>query len=241
MVHLAGESIGGKLRWDEAHKQRVRRSRIHGTEQIAEFLAGRDERPSAFISASAVGYYGNDRGDEVLDESSSSGTGFLAEVCRAWEGSTEAAEAAGIRVVHIRTGIVLSPEGGILPRLTMPGKLGLGASLGSGRQWTSWISLEDEVRAICFALENPQVRGPLNLAAPNPVTNSELTKTIGRVLHRPALLRVPAVALRLALGREAADETVLASQRVQPTALRDAGFEFSDPDLEPALRRMLGS
>lgn len=241
VVHLAGESIGGKLRWNEAHKQRVMRSRVEGTRQISEYLADRPTPPAAFLSASAVGYYGSQRGDELLDEASSSGSGFLAEVCRAWEDSTEAAESAGIRVGHLRTGIVLSPKGGLLPRMLMPGRLGLGAVLGSGKQWISWISLQDEVRAIRFALESSTLQGAVNLVAPAPVTNEHLTKSIGKALSRPAFLKVPASVLRLALGDEAARETVLASQRAQPAVLEAAGFEFTDPELLPALRRMLGS
>jgi len=241
VVHLAGESIGGKLRWNAEHKRKVLRSRVEGTHQIAEFLAGRDRLPASLLSASAVGYYGSDRGDEVLDESSDSGTGFLAEVCREWEAATEPAEAAGIRVVHLRTGIVLSPEGGLLPRFVTPGKFGLGAKLGSGRQWTSWISLSDEVRAIRFALDNDEIHSALNLTAPHPATNAQLTSAIGSVLRRPAFMQVPAFALRLALGSEAAEETVLASQRVQPAALLRGRFEFQDPELEPTLRQMLGS
>ena len=241
VVHLAGESIGGKLRWNAEHKRKVMRSRQEGTRQIAEFLASREGPPASLLSASAVGYYGSDRGDEVLDETSGSGDGFLAEVCREWEAATEPAEAAGVRVVHLRTGIVLSPKGGLLPRFVTPGKFGLGAKLGSGRQWTSWISLSDEVRAIRFALDNSQITGALNLTAPNPATNAQLTAAIGRVLHRPAFMQVPAFALKSALGSEAAQETVLASQRVQPAALLRAGFIFQDPQLEPTLSQMLGS
>ena len=239
VVHLAGEPIGAKLRWDESHKRKIRQSRVDGTRQVSEAIALLDPKPRVLVSASAVGYYGN-RGDEVLDEHAGAGRGFLAELCVAWEASTGAAADAGIRVVRTRSGLVLSPRGGLLPKLLLPGKLGLGARLGSGGQWMSWITLEDEVRAIRAVLEDESISGPVNSAAPNPVTNADMTHTIGRVLKRPALLMVPAFALRLALGRETADETVLTSQRVDPAVLKRAGFEFGDPELEPALRKLLG-
>lgn len=238
VVHLAGEPIGGKLRWDEAHKRRVRQSRVDGTRRVAEAIALLDPKPRVLVSASAVGYYGN-RGDEILDENAGFGGGFLAELCVAWEAATGAAADAGIRVVRTRSGLVLSPRGGVLQKLLLPGRLGLGARLGSGRQWMSWITLNDEVRALRAVIEDESIRGPVNLAAPNPVTNATMTKEIGHTLKRPAFLAVPAVALRLGLGRETANETVLTSQRVEPAGLNQAGFEFDDPELVPALRKLL--
>lgn len=238
VVHLAGEPIASKLRWDEAHKRKIRQSRVDGTRRVSEAIALLDRKPRVLVSASAVGYYGS-RGDEVLDEHAGSGAGFLAELCVAWEASTGAAADAGIRVVRTRSGLVLSPRGGLLPKLLLPGKLGLGARLGSGKQWMSWITLGDEVRVLRTALQDDSLSGAVNSAAPNPVTNADLTRTLGRVLNRPAFLMVPAAALRLGLGRETADETVLTSQRVDPVVLERAGFEFEDPELEPALRKLL--
>lgn len=238
VVHLAGEPIGSKFRWDDNHKRRVRQSRVDGTRRVAEALALLDQKPRVLVSASAVGYYGS-RGDEVLDEHAGAGQGFLAELCVAWEAATGAAADAGIRVVRTRSGLVLDRRGGLLPKLLLPGKFGLGARLGRGRQWMSWITLDDEVRAIRSVLSNDGISGPANLAAPNPVTNATMTHTIGRVLNRPAFLMVPALALRLALGRETADETVLTSQRVDPAVLKRVGFQFADPELEPALRKLL--
>lgn len=240
VVHLAGESIGAKVRWNDEHKRRVRRSRLEGTRRVAEAIAQMEPKPQVFVSGSAVGYYGKDRGDEILDEHAGSGDGFLSELCVAWESATGAAADAGVRVVRTRTGIVLDPDGGLLPRFLQPGRLGLGARLGSGKQWISWISLTDEVRAIRHAIDMPSITGPVNLTAPHPVTNSELTKAVGRVLNRPAVLAVPEFALKLVMGTEAAEETVLASQRVEPAALTASGFRFEDPELEPALRDMLG-
>lgn len=238
VVHLAGEPIAAKLRWDDAHKRKIRQSRVDGTRRVSEAISLLDPKPRVLVSASAVGYYGN-RGDELLDEHAGAGESFLAELCVAWEASTGAAADAGIRVVRMRSGLVLSPRGGLLPKLLLPGKLGLGARLGSGRQWMSWITLEDEIRAMRAVLDDDSINGPVNSAAPNPVTNATMTRTIGRVLNRPAFLMVPAAALRLGLGRETADETVLTSQRVDPAVLSGAGFEFEDPELEPALRKLL--
>lgn len=240
VVHLAGESIGAKPRWNEAHKRRVRQSRLEGTRRVSEALAQMGRRPATLVSGSAVGYYGRDRGDEILDEHAGSGAGFLSELCVAWEAATGAAADAGIRVVRARTGIVLDPKGGLLPRFLVPGRLGLGARLGRGRQWISWISLADEVRALRHLLADESIEGPVNLVAPSPVTNATFTRTVGRVLGRPAVLMVPEFALKAALGAEAAEETVLASQRVEPAALTACGFSFAHPELEPALREMLG-
>ena len=238
VVHLAGANIGAKLRWDDDHRRKVRQSRVDGTRRVSEAIARLDRRPRVLVSASAVGFYGN-RGNELLDERAGPGTGFLSELCVAWEAATGAAADAGVRVVRTRSGLVLSPEGGLLPKLLLPGKFGLGARLGTGKQWMSWISLGDQVRAIRKLVDDESLSGAVNLAAPNPVTNAVMTQTIGRVLKRPAVLMVPAVALRLALGRETADETVLTSQRAEPAVLARHGFEFEDPELEPALRKLL--
>jgi uncharacterized protein (TIGR01777 family) len=211
---------------------------VRGTGLLARTLAALDPRPQVLLSASAVGYYG-DRGAEELTEASPAGEGFLADLCRRWEQATAPAEEAGIRVVHLRTGIVLSGAGGALAKQLPLFRLGVGGRLGSGRQFTSWIALDDEIDAIRFALETSTLRGAANLVAPRPVTNGEFTATLGRVLHRPAVLPAPAVALRLVLGSELADEAILAGQRVLPRALLDAGYTFSEPELEGALRRAL--
>jgi hypothetical protein len=237
VVHLAGEGIGDH-RWSDEHKRRVLDSRVKGTTLVAETMAALDPRPSVLVSASAIGYYG-DRGDERLTEASPPGEGFLADVVRQWEGATGAAEAAGIRVAHIRTGLVLARSGGALAPMLPLFRFGLGGRLGSGRQWWSWISLTDEVAAIRFLLDH-DVAGPVNLTGPEPVTNAELTKVLGRVLHRPAVVPVPRFGPALVLGREAAEEMVFASQRVLPTVLRREGFSFAHPTLEPALRAELG-
>ena len=234
VVHLAGEGIGSK-RWNDAHKARIRDSRVRGTALLAETLATLNRPPKVLLSGSAVGYYG-DRGDEVLTESSRPGSDFLAGVCTAWEAATAPAEEAGIRVAHIRTGIVLSGRGGVLPKMLGPFKFGAGGKLGSGRQWMSWIALEDEVGAIVHLLGDDTLSGPFNLTAPNPVTNAEMTKAIGAALHRPTLLPAPAFALKTALGAEMAEELLLVSQRALPTRLLDSGFTFRHAELGEALR-----
>ncbi|HZQ29269.1 MAG TPA: TIGR01777 family oxidoreductase [Acidimicrobiales bacterium] len=233
VVHLAGEGIGNR-RWNEAHKRRVLESRTEGTTALARALRQSSVLPKVLVSGSAIGFYG-DRGDEVLTESSGPGADFLSEVCRAWEASTKAAEDAGIRVVHIRTGIVLSGTGGALGKQLPLFRFGLGAKLGGGRQWQSWISLPDEVAAIRHCIDTDVLTGPVNLTAPNPVRNAEFTKALGHALHRPAVLTAPAAALRAALGKEMADELLLVSQRVAPTKLEQSGFEFQHPRLEQAL------
>ena len=236
-VHLAGAGIGDK-RWSTAYKGRVLDSRVQGTELLASTLAALRQPPRVLLSGSAVGFYGN-RGDEVLTEESGPGRGFLADLCVRWEASTAAAEQAGIRVLHLRSGIVLARKGGALGKQLPLFRFGLGGRLGPGRQYTSWISLDDEVGAIDFALTADGLRGAANLTAPSPVTNAEFTATLGAALHRPAVLRVPAAALRLALGREMADEMLLAGQRVVPSALEASGFRFEHPDLAGALRHVL--
>jgi uncharacterized protein len=236
VVHLAGENIAGG-RWTESFKRRILESRIKGTRLLAETLAGLEMKPSVLVSASAIGYYGN-RHDEEVDELAPSGNGFLAEVCREWEAATEPAHDAGIRVVKLRIGPVLSPKGGALAKMLTPFKLGLGGVIGSGRQYFSWIALDDLVSAIVFAVENESLVGPVNAVAPGAITNREFTKTLGSVLGRPTIFPMPAFLARLAFG-EMADEMLLGGARVAPHELIKAGFPFEYPQLEPALRHLL--
>ncbi|MDQ1436936.1 MAG: uncharacterized protein QOK43_565 [Acidimicrobiaceae bacterium] len=238
VVHLAGEGIG-EHRWSDGHKAKVLDSRVKGTTALATAAARRADQLRAFVSASAVGYYG-DRGDEPLTEDSTPGQGFLADVCRQWEAATGPASKAGVRTVLVRSGIVLSPKGGALAKQLTPFRLGAGGRLGNGRQWQSWIAIDDEVGAIRHALDNEAVEGPLNATAPNPVTNAEFTKALGKVLGRPAVLAVPAAALRTMFGRGMADEMLLAGQRVLPAKLEATGYQFRHPTLDAALRAVLG-
>ncbi len=238
IVHLAGRSVA--TLWTEKAKVEIRHSRVEGTANLARaaaeaFLAG--GRPRALICSSAIGYYGS-RGDEELVEESEPGLGFLSDVCRAWEHAAQPAAMAGMRVAHLRTALVLDASGGALAKMLPAFRLGVAGRLGSGRQWWSWVSLADAARAYVFAVENELVHGALNLAAPQAVRNAQFTRTLGHVLHRPALLPIPAFALR-ALGGEMALEMLLASQRVMPRRLPQAGFNFEDVELEPALRKML--
>jgi uncharacterized protein (TIGR01777 family) len=235
VVHLAGEPIA--QRWTRAAKQRIRESRVRGTDLLARTIASMARPPRALISGSAMGIYG-DRGDEELDETSVVGRGFLAEVAAQWEAATEPAARAGVRVATMRTGLVLSPRGGALAKLLLPFRLGLGGRVGSGRQWVSWIALDDAVGGILHALGEETLSGPVNLAAPAPATNAELTETLARVLRRPAIVPVPAFAMRLAFG-EMGDATLLASQRMRPRRLLESGFRFRYPTLESALRHEL--
>ncbi|MDQ3618802.1 MAG: TIGR01777 family oxidoreductase [Actinomycetota bacterium] len=237
IIHLAGEGIGDK-RWTETHKARVLDSRVRATTLLAETLAEVDRSPAVLVSASAVGFYGH-RGDEVLTEQSEGGDDFLSDVCRQWEQATQPARDAGIRVATIRTGLVMTPEGGILPRILLPFRLGVGGRLGPGSQWWPWITMQDEIAAILYVLDNDDLSGPVNLSAPNPVTNAEFTRTLAQVLRRPGVFSVPSAALKLILGEEMASELLLVSQRVRPQKLLDSGFEFAEPDLEPALRTLL--
>jgi uncharacterized protein (TIGR01777 family) len=234
-VHLSGESVAG--RWSAAKKERILESRTGSTRLLAETLAGLEQRPSVLVCASAVGYYG-DRGDEELTERSPAGSGFLADVVRQWEAAAEPARAAGIRVVSLRFGVVLSPDGGALRRMLPPFRLGVGGRIGGGDQYMSWVAIDDVVGAVQHALETEQLSGPVNATAPEPVTNSEFTKTIGRVLGRPTLMRVPGPALRLALGEFSSE--VLNGQRVLPARLMESGYRFRYPQLEGALRNLLG-
>jgi uncharacterized protein (TIGR01777 family) len=238
VVHLAGENIS-EGRWNDAKKRRIRDSRVEGTALLANALASLPRPPRTFACASAIGYYGN-RGDEIMDETSPPGDGFLAETCVAWEAAAEPARAAGIRVVNMRIGVVLAGEGGALPKIATPFKLGLGGPVGDGRQYMSWIAREDLLAALEFVLTHPTLAGPVNLVAPAPVTNREFALALGRVLGRPAVLPLPAVAVRLLFG-EMGDELLLSSTRVQPRRLLNAGFEFQYPALEPALRHLLQS
>ena len=236
VVNLGGEGIGDH-RWTEAQKRRIRDSRVTGTTVLAEAMAALEPRPSVLLNASAVGYYG-DRGDEVLTEASGPGTGFLSEVVQAWEGATRPAAAAGIRTACFRTGIVLAADGGALAKQLPLFRFGLGGRLGSGTQWLPWIALEDEVGAIVHLL-TADVEGPVNLAAPDPVTNATFTEVLGRVLGRPSFLAVPAFGPRLLLGRELADELLFSSARMVPEKLRASGYQFALPELEGALRSVL--
>ena len=237
VVHLAGVGIGDH-RWTEDHKRAVLDSRVKGTTLLAETLAGLTDKPKVWASASAVGFYGL-RGDEVLTEDAEPGRGFLTEVCEQWEAATAPAEDAGVRVVHFRTGIVLSPAGGALKQMLLPFKLGLGGRIGNGRQWWSWIAIEDEVAAIVHLIDGSKERGAFNLTAPNPVTNEEFTRTLNRVLRRPTLLPTPTFALRALFGGEAVDEMFLGGQRVVPARLQADGYVFRHPALEGALRQLL--
>jgi uncharacterized protein (TIGR01777 family) len=237
VVHLAGESIA-EGRWTPEKKRRIAESRRQGTRLLAETLAGLPGPPEVMVSASAVGYYG-DRGNELLREESEPGSDFLAEVCKAWEAAADPAREAGIRVVHPRMGIVLSTKGGALGRTLPVFKLGVGGRIGSGRQWWSWVTLDDVAGAIIHALTERSVEGPVNVGSPNPLTNAEYTKVLGRVLNRPAVFPLPAPAARLVLG-EVADALLLASQRVEPAKLKETGYEFRHPELGGALRHLLG-
>jgi hypothetical protein len=233
IIHLAGEPVA--QRWTAAAKQRIRDSRVVGTHNLVETLATLPRRPEALICASAIGYYGS-RGDEILTESSAPGSGFLPEVCVAWEREAQAAEAFGIRVVRVRIGVVLAAGGGALPRMLPPFRMGVGGRLGSGRQWMSWIHLEDLAALFQLAVES-QVRGPLNAAAPHAVTNSDFTRELAHALRRPAVFPVPEFALRLLFGEMA--DVLLASQRVVPAAAEAAGFRFRFPQLASALAGLL--
>lgn len=237
VVHLAGEGIAEK-RWTAAQKQRILTSRTEGTGLVARAMAACDaDGPRVLVSGSAIGWYG-DRGDEELTESSASGTGFLADVCRQWEAAADPAREAGLRVAHARTGIVLDPDGGVLAKQLPLFRVGLGGRIGNGRQYMSWIALDDEVAAIRFLLDH-DMAGPVNLTAPTPVTNREFAEALGAALHRPTVVPVPGFGPKVLFGGELVDELLLAGQRVLPERLTDAGFEFSQPELLPALRALL--
>ena len=237
IVHLSGESIAGGP-WSKNRRERIRNSRIRTTRLLAETLAQMSTRPAVLVQATAVGYYGN-RGEETLTEASSAGTGFLADLCRDWEAASMPAQDAGVRVVRLRTAPVLSAKGGMLAAILPIFRLGLGGRLGSGRQWMSWIALDDHLSVIERALTDSSMRGSINAASPEPVRNATFTKTLGRVIHRPTILPAPKFALHMALGRARAEELLLTSQRVTPEALLECGFRFAHPRLEEALRAAL--
>ena len=237
IVHLAGESISA-LRWTEEKKKAIRDSRVVGTQSIIETFGRIEKRPKVFISGSATGFYG-DRGDSEMNESNSAGDTFLSQVCKEWEAESRRAEDMGIRTVLLRTGIVLSKDGGALATMLTPFKFGVGGVVGSGKQWMSWVSLDDVVGMINFALENESLRGAVNVVAPNPVTNEEFTKALGKVLYRPTFLPLPEFAVNLVFG-EMGDALLLDSTRVVPKRMLEAGYEFKFTELEPALEHAVG-
>ena len=237
VVHLAGENIASG-RWTASKKSRIRDSRVKGTRLIAESLATLAQPPAVLVSASAIGFYG-DRGNELLREESGPGQGFLSDVCRQWEAATDPATRNGIRVVHLRTALVLSRKGGALEKMLLPFKLGIGGRIGSGKQYWSWISLDDMCAAILHCIQAGGLHGPVNVASPSPVTNLEFTKALGRVLSRPTVFPLPAFAARVALG-EMADALLLASARVEPAKLHTSRFMFRDREIEATLRNLLG-
>ena len=236
VIHLAGESIAA-LRWTDEKKKAIRESRVKGTRSVVDAIARLKAKPKVLVAASAIGYYG-ERGDEILTEASGAGDGFLPDVCKEWEAESRRAEDAGVRTVLLRTATVLSKDGGALGTMLLPFKLGVGGVIGSGKQWFSWISLDDQVAAIIFALENENLRGAVNSTSPNPVTNEAFTKTMGDVLYRPTFIPLPEFAVSTLLG-EMGDALLLTSTRVVPQRLSDAGFEFKYPDLRPALEHAI--
>ncbi len=235
-VHLSGANIGA-ARWTEKYKREIVSSRVQSTLALATALTQLKPLPQVMVCASANGIFG-DRGDEVLTEESLPGTGFLAETCRAWEAAAQVANDAGIRVVNARIGVVLTPNGGALKKLLPLFRLGLGGNLGDGRAWMPWLTLRDAVSILRFCVDREDIRGPVNTVAPNPITNAEFTRALGSAVHRPAIVPVPAFALRLAVG-EMADQALLASARVVPAKLIGAGYRFADPELAPALRSLV--
>jgi uncharacterized protein len=236
VVHLAGENIAAG-RWTDEKKRAILESRVKGTSLLSEALAQLSHPPSVFVSASAIGYYGN-RGDELLTEQSAPGNDFLANVCKEWEQATKAAKEKGIRTINARFGIILDRHEGALAKMLTPFRMGIGGKVGDGKQWMSWIAIDDVVAALRFLLLDPTMSGPVNVVAPNPVTNSEFTTTLGRVLARPTIFPMPAFGARLAFG-EMADALLLSSQKVDPAVLEDNGFPFDWPTLEAALRHLL--
>ena len=238
VIHLAGESVVG--RWTNVKRKAIRESRVLGTRTLATALARTENKPRVFVSASAIGFYGN-RGDEILTEESASGSGFLPEVCREWEEASRICAAAGIRTVNVRFGLVLSAQGGALAKMLPIFKLGLGGRLGSGKQWWSWIHIDDIAGAIHDVMRTEDIAGAVNLVAPNALRNAEFTRELASVLRRPAIFPVPEFALRLAFGKQAAEEMLLASQRVQPGKLGASGYKFRFRELRAALESLLRS
>lgn len=236
VIHLAGENIAGR-RWNAKFKQELRDSRIDSTRFLCETLAKLEQKPKTLLCASAVGYYG-DRGTDWLNETSAAGHGFLPDLCRDWEDACQPARDAGIRVVQMRFGIILSAKGGPLTKMLTPFRMGAGGIIGSGNQYWSWVSIDDVVGAIIFCINQPNLSGPVNVTAPCPVTNHDFTKTLGAVLHRPTIIPMPALAARYAFG-EMADALLLASARVMPNRLSESGYRFQFPTLEPALKHLL--
>ena len=237
VVNLMGEPIGAR-RWSDVQKVRLRLSRIATTRALVDGLRARDKRPRALVQASGTGFYG-DRGDDILTEASPVGTGFLAELSRDWEAEAQKAAELGVRVVLLRSGLVLARAGGFLGKILPPFRLGVGGHIGTGKQWLPWIHLEDEIALIRHAMATESVSGPVNAVAPEPVTNRELTTALGRALHRPTALAAPAFALRLALGGELTEELLLASQRAMPVRTLGSGFQYRHPLLEPALKDLV--
>lgn len=236
VIHLAGESVVG--RWTAEKKSKIRDSRVQGTRNLGTALVQSEAEPRVFVCASAVGYYGN-RGDEILGEESPMGHGFLPEVCSEWENASGIASEAGVRTVNVRIGVVLSAKGGALGKMLTPFKLGLGGRLGSGQQWMSWIHVDDIVGGIHHAISTESLSGPVNLVSPHAVRNAEFTNVLASVLKRPAIFPVPEFALRMAFGKEAADEMLLASERVQPGKLGSSGYKFRFPELRAALESLV--
>lgn len=236
VVHLAGENVAGGS-WTDERKKRIRDSRVKGTRTLVDALRRLESPPKIFVSASAIGFYGS-RGDEILTEESEAGEGFLSEVCQEWEAEGDKAKEFGARVVHPRIGVVLSKDGGALEKMLTPFKFGVGGTVGSGDQWMSWVTIDDLVKMIVFAIENENLKGAFNATAPNPVQNEEFTDTLGKVLHRPTIIPVPAFGIKLLFG-EMGEKLLLEGTRVLPKKLEDAGFEFVHPHLEKALRHVL--
>ncbi len=236
VVHLAGETVG-EGSWTEEKKRKIKESRVVGTRTLVDALKKTDNPPKIFISASAIGFYGS-RGDEVLTEESSQGEGFLADVCAAWEAESNKAEDFGARVVLPRIGVVLTKDGGALKEMLTPFKLGIGGTIGSGKQYLSWIALDDLIRLIHFALESENLKGAVNAVAPNPVKNEKFTKTLGKVLNRPTIIPIPAFGIKLLFG-EKGETLLLEGARVLPQRMENAGFEFRFPDLEDAMKKIL--
>ena len=238
VVHLAGENIAG-ARWSAAVKQRIRDSRVVGTRLLCETLASLERKPKVLVCASAIGIDG-DRGGEILSEQSAAGAGFLPDVCKEWEAACEPARKAGIRVVNLRIGVILTPKGGALAKMLFPFRMGGGGVVGSGRQYWSWVAIDDVIGAIQHCLTHNEIHGPVNCTSPNPATNYEFTKTLGAVLHRPTIFPLPGFVAKLALG-EMAQDLLLASTRVMPNQLQATGYQFRCPTLESTLRHVLGA
>ncbi len=238
VIHLSGANLAAR-RWTADYRREIVASRVDSTRALTTALVGLRQKPRTFLAASAIGFYG-DRGEEMVDENSRSGSGFLAEMCRAWEDAAAPAEAAGIRLAHLRFGVALAAHDGALAKMLPLFRLGLGGRLGSGKQWISWIALGDLVAAALFVLDSSEIAGAVNLTSPQPVTNAEFTRVLGRVLHRPAVLPAPRLALRVMLG-PMADEALMLSTRVVPAKLLDAGFQFAYLEIEGALRMVIGN